>query len=442
MPIVYKLLHLSFLPYCIPCSHFTTFSNQQFVRPRFSFLHHRLNSHRPNMMASSSVTKKTFASMPPEILAAIGRHLPHTDLAAYIRVSKTWYAALFPVLWSAIDDRWLYGRDHGTTGQLCSTDLTESRRAILLKYGKRIRHLTIYHDSTVFTLASSPKVCELRSLVINSKVTCTPLELRQILAMSSLNFRENSETLSLSDPKGASAQDRCGIARAVLSLALQHASTLRILSFGEHTDVLRYFTSTRAFYTMLANMPNLRGLRVPGLRMSIVALNQALPQLQVLHLTRRTNTVAGLNQPGLTRWMRDLFRKSEEWCCLMAPEDKGKASAVVAKPSIKKLIFEEFITFDFFCQISAFFPSIREVCLPVFKTLEFEADYASWVTLRQSERLQVEWTVSPESTKKVVTNACCGHDLDTPFATHFLKCKTHELALLQDMSPILRIRRG
>ncbi|KAF9387800.1 hypothetical protein CPB97_002033 [Podila verticillata] len=393
-------------------------------------------------MASSSATKNTLSSMPPEILAAIGRHLPHTDLAAYTRVSKTWYAALFPVLWSAIDDRWLYGQDHGTTGRLCSTDLVQSRKALLLKYGKRIRHMTIYHDSTVFTHASSPKVCELRSLAINNKATCTPLELRQIQAISSLNLRENSEALSLSDPKGPGAQDRCGIAKAVLLLALQHASTLNILSFGEHTDVLRYFTSTRAFYTMLANLPNLRELRVPGLRMSIVALNQALPQLQVLHLARRTNTVAGLNQRGLTRWLRDLSRESEEWCCLTAPEDKGKASAVVAKPSIKKLIFEEFITFSFFRQIMTHSPSIREVCLPVFKTLDFEADHASWVTLRQLERLQVEWAVSPESTKKVVTNACCGHDLDTPFVTHFLKCKTHELSLLQEMSPILRIRRG
>ncbi|KAF9383909.1 hypothetical protein CPC16_008707, partial [Podila verticillata] len=140
--------------------------------------------------------------MPPEILAAIGRHLPYTDLAAYTRVSKTWYASLFPVLWSAIDDRWLYGQDHGTTSRLCSTDLIESRKALLLKCGKRIRHLTIYHDSTVFTLASSPKVCKFRSLAINNKVTCTPLELRQIQEISSLNLQENSETLSLSDPKG------------------------------------------------------------------------------------------------------------------------------------------------------------------------------------------------------------------------------------------------
>lgn len=205
-----------------------------------------------------------------------------------------------------------------------------------------------------------------------------------------------------------------------------------------------YFASTQAFYTMLAKLPNLQKLRIPGRGISIVPLNQALPRLQVLHLARRDQTVAGPHAPrGQGRWLRNLFDESEEWCHVATAEEQGQASAVAATPlSIKKLNLEDFVTFRFFRQLLAQFPTMREMCLPVFKTLDLEADRASWMALKQAAPLQVEWTIGPELTETVVLNACCGHDLDTPFVQHYFRCQEHELTLLQNMSPLLRIRRG
>ncbi|KAG0087466.1 hypothetical protein BGZ93_007992 [Podila epicladia] len=79
--------------------------------------------------------------------------------------------------------------------------------------------------------------------------------------------------------------------RIVAQLVLQNAGTLTRLHFENHTQILECFKSIGNFYKLLAKVPGLSDLRLPGEEVSIVALKQAVPRLIHLHLTAHKSMI-------------------------------------------------------------------------------------------------------------------------------------------------------
>jgi len=181
---------------------------------------------------------------------------------------------------------------------------------------------------------------------------------------------------------------RCHYARVVWWVALRSANTLTKLHFGD-SGVLAYFTSAEAFYTMLAGLPAVRELNIPGQGLSIVELNRALPQLQRLHLNDHRTMVAYHFQVIQGRPNIDKDQ-------LLA----GPPLDEVAPTTIKKVVLENSISVTQLRQLLDRFPTIEDICLFPFKTNGIKIDQFAWAALREAESLQVRWTRNTESPGK------------------------------------------
>lgn len=403
------------------------------------------------------MNKTSLPELPPEIFTGIGLYLSRADLASCTRASRCLHDILSPVLWSTIDDRWLYGQEPGPgqcTSDFVSADLIKSRNKSLLKNGQHIRNLMVYHVPTVTTLVSNPTLCtRLRSLDFRNCAPVAILTLDQDIT--------NDQVLAAINPifqyflkipySGVESHDwndqiqqRCQVARAVISLILQNAKTLTTLCL-DNTDILAFFESTRAFYAILANLPGLRELRVPGEGVSIIALNQVLPKLEILHLGRGIDLGVSLTSGRVA----GLHQAPHGWRLMTVEDIAVIGPAVETPPSIQTLNMTSSITIDMFRRILDHFPSMQHIYLPPFDTFNYKIDQKSWVALRQSESIEIEWTVSPDSTEKAeVPSYCAGLavplsliNLESPLIPPEYQFTYLKLCILWSF-PLLRVRRG
>ncbi|KAG0336148.1 hypothetical protein BG000_006891 [Podila horticola] len=169
----------------------------------------------------------------------------------------------------------------------------------LLKFGEHIRHLKATCTLTAAVLTSAPYICwRLCSLTVcnNNDLTYprgtiirTMNELRN--SMGSVKSRKFEELFgSCSSLEEHVKSRRHFHSRIVVQLVLQNAGTLTRLHFENQTQILECFKSVGDFYRLLAKVPGLSDLRIPG-EVSIVALKQAVPRLTQLHLTAHKSMI-------------------------------------------------------------------------------------------------------------------------------------------------------
>ena len=86
------------------------------------------------------------------------------------------------------------------------------------------------------------------------------------------------------------------VAKVVFLTVLRNANTLTKLHIGDTANFLCYFTTIDAFHKMLASLPVLNDLMIPGKGISIPSLIQTVPRLKVLYFGNGTYTVANYHQ--------------------------------------------------------------------------------------------------------------------------------------------------
>ncbi|KAF9303647.1 hypothetical protein BGZ74_003369 [Mortierella antarctica] len=139
--------------------------------------------------------------------------------------------------------------------------------------------------------------------------------------------------------------------RIVVQLVLQNAGTLTRLHFENQTQILECFKSVSDFYRLLAKVPGLSDLRLPGEEVSIVALKQAVPRLTHLHLTAHKSMIGHQhgNIQGLLETTADtVFEQSD-------------SSETNTQWPLKSLLLDNSATFAELDQILQKFPTVERL---------------------------------------------------------------------------------
>lgn len=348
------------------------------------------------------MSESRFPVLPPEVVAIIGQYLTRQNLACCIRVSKDWHNVLIPILWSVFDNPTFCAKlCYPFTAKSCFPERCAHEE--LPKYSRHIRHLTAYYGPALALLTKDPETCSrLHSLIVGRGELrrCFMLDRDTSIHGGNWHPAEDDPSLQMiqgalrypSDRVGDSLDQlirRCHYAQVVWWVALRSANTLTKLHFGD-SGILAYFTSVEAFYTMLAGLPAVRELNIPGQGLSIVELNRALPQLQRLHLNDHRTMVAYHFQ-DLIQGRLDL---DEGQLLAGPPLDEA------APTTIKKVVLENSISVTQLRQLLDRFPTIEDICLFPFKTNGIKIDQFAWAALREAESLQVRWTRNTESPGK------------------------------------------
>ncbi|KAG0027243.1 hypothetical protein BGZ81_005783 [Podila clonocystis] len=248
------------------------------------------------MSLSSSV-------LPPELLGnSVGQYLAPSDAVSCIRVSKLWHNIFVPILWRSLDDIGLSNiqgcqEKHGHP-YFCACKLKASKT--LLKFGEHVRHLKAACTLTTAVLTSAPDICwRLCSLTVynNSDLTYprgtiirTMSELRKSMGRS--KSRKFEELFGSCPSLEEYVKSRRHFhSRIVVQLVLQNAGTLTKLHFENQIQILECFKSVGDFYRLLAKVPGLSDLRLPGEEVSIVALKHSVQRLTHLHLTAHKSMI-------------------------------------------------------------------------------------------------------------------------------------------------------
>ncbi|KAF9369040.1 hypothetical protein CPB97_003966 [Podila verticillata] len=350
----------------------------------------------------SSLSESRFPVLPPEVVAIIGQYLARQGLACCIRVSKDWHNVLIPILWNVFDNPTFCAKlCYPFSAKSCFPERCTHEE--LPKYSRYIRHLTAYYGPALALLAKDPETCsQFNSLVVGRGELRRCFMLDRDTSIHGGNWHPAEDDSSIQMIKGALRYPsdrvgephaqlirRCHYAQVVWWVALRSANTLTKLHFGD-SGILAYFTSTEAFYAMLARMPAVRDLNIPGQGLSIVELTRALSQLQSLHLSDHRTMVA--------YHFQDLMQ-------VRLDPDKGQLLAgppldEVTPKTIKKVVLENSISVAQLRQLLDRFPMIQDICLFPFKTNNIKTDQFAWAVLREAESFRVRWTRSPGSPGK------------------------------------------
>ncbi|KAG0032514.1 hypothetical protein BGZ82_006506, partial [Podila clonocystis] len=140
--------------------------------------------------------------------------------------------------------------------------------------------------------------------------------------------------------------------RIIVQLVLQNAGTLTKLHFENQTQILECFKSVGNFYRLLAKVPGLSDLRIPGEEVSIV-LKHAVPRLTHLHLTAHKSMIGHQhgNIPGLLETTQDTALEQSD------------SSGTNTQWPLKSLSLDNSATFAELDQILQKFPTVERLSI-------------------------------------------------------------------------------